>query len=285
MNESTLNNIAELICGNGDNDPEYRSSSKLTSFFDKAGLSNFVHDGSTRQKWVLEKLKECNRSQLASVLKRLVTPIEYKGDKDKIHRALIKLNEIVYIEGFKVKLEGVTPKFEKIVVDFSPNDKSRNELHISEVPCFLALGLEEGIGEILRSRWEEVLKCVDAKAHLSAIILMGSLLEGLLLGVCQKNPAVANKCPSAPKDNKSGKVKNFSNWKLAEMIDVAYHVGWLGIDVKKFSHVLRDFRNLIHPYEQISTGSFPDEDTCNISWLVVQAAVNDLVIALEKKNT
>ncbi|WP_417763737.1 hypothetical protein [Shewanella sp.] len=76
-------------------------------------------------------------------------------------------------------------------------------------------------------------------------------------------------------------MKNFANWKLAEMIDVAHHVGWLGLGVKKFSHSLREFRNLIHPYEQMATRMNPDADTCGISWLVVQAAVNDLAKQLK----
>ncbi|WP_202966997.1 hypothetical protein [Trabulsiella odontotermitis] len=113
-------------------------------------------------------------------------------------------------------------------------------------------------------------------AHLSAIIIMGSMLEGLLLGVCQRNPAVVNHCQSAPKHAACGKVKHFAEWKLSELIDVAHQVGWLDMDVRKFSHSLRDFRNLIHPYEQMVTKVYPDEDTCNISWLVVQAAINDL---------
>ncbi|MCL1051563.1 hypothetical protein L2755_18285 [Shewanella abyssi] len=282
MDESTLNKIAELICGNGTDHPEYRSSSQLTAFFERAGVTQFVHDGSTRQWWVFEKLKECNRDQLALVLKRLVSPKEYSGDREKIKNALTTLNEIVYVEGFKIKLEGMTPQFEKTSADFSFNESQQTELTPLEAPDFLVLGLEPGIGEILKSRWEEAQRCVDSGAHLAAIIIMGSLLEGLLLGVCQKNPAIANQCPSAPKDNKSGKVKNFSNWKLAEMIDVAHHVGWIGIDVKKFSHALREFRNLIHPYEQMVTRSHPDEDTCNISWLVVQATVNDLARSIKK---
>jgi len=281
MDESTLDKIAELICGNGENHPEYRSSSQLTAFFERAGMPHIVHDGSTRQWWVLEKLKECNREQLALVLKRIVSPREYGGDREKIKSALSCINEIVYVEGFKITLDGMTPKFVKTNVDFSFDEEVQSELTPLEAPDFLALGLEPGIGEILQNRWEEAQRCVDAEAHLSAIIIMGSLLEGLLLGVFQKNPAIANKCPSAPKDNKSGKVKNFANWKLAEMIDVAHHVNWLGIDVKKFSHALREFRNLIHPYEQMTTRSNPDQDTCNISWLVVQAAVNDLAGALK----
>lgn len=71
------------------------------------------------------------------------------------------------------------------------------------------------------------------------------------------------------------------NGKLAEMIDVAHQLDWIGIDVKKYSHSLRDFRNLIHPYEQMMYRFKPDEDTTNISWLVVQAVINDLANKLK----
>ncbi|EEJ5118200.1 hypothetical protein CG651_001764 [Salmonella enterica] len=275
MDESTLEKVAEFICGNGEQYPEYRSSSRLTAFFARAGLPHFIHDSSTRQKWVLECLKACSREELASVLKRLASPKEYAGERLKVKNALDLLNEITYVEGFKIKLAGLEPTFEKIAIDYSDNNDER-ALTPQPVPDFLSLGLESGVGEILINRWEEVQKCVDAGAHLSAIIIMGSMLEGLLLGVCQRNPAVVNRCPSAPKHKDNGKVKHFAEWKLSELIDVAHQVGWLDMDVRKFSHSLRDFRNLIHPYEQMVTKVYPDEDTCSISWLVVQAAINDL---------
>ncbi len=172
MDESTLDKIAELICGNGTNHPEYRSSSQLTAFFERTEMPHFIHDGSTRQWWVLEKLKECNREQLASVLKRIVSPREYGGDREKIKSALSCINEIVYVEDFKIKLDGMTPKFIKTNVDFSFDEETKMELTPLEAPDFLALGLESGIGEILQNRWEEAQRCVDAGAHLSAIIIM-----------------------------------------------------------------------------------------------------------------
>jgi hypothetical protein len=276
MDENTLNNIANFICGNDENHPVYRSSSKITDFFGGVGLPQFVHDGSTRQRWVLDRLKECNREELAVVLKRLVSPREYGGNRKIIKSALIQINEILYVEGFKLKLVGMEPVFEKIAVDFSEDGEDVEGLKPLSAPNFLALGLESKVGEILKNRWDEAQRCVDSEAYLSSTIIMGSMLEGLLLGIFQRNPAIANKCPSAPKDTKTGKIKNFANWSLSEMIDVAHQVGWLGLDVKKFSHSLREFRNLIHPYEQMVTGMNPDSDTCGISWLVVQAAVNDI---------
>lgn len=281
MDKNTLNNIAGFICGNEGNYPTYRSGPKLTTFFEGAGLPQFVHDGSTRQKWVLDCLNQCDREQLAIVLKRLVSPREYGGNREIIKIALIQINEILYVEGFKLILVGMEPKIETITVDFSEGGEAVETLQPLPPPDFLGLGLESGVGVILKNRWEEAQRCVDAGAYLSATIIMGSLLEGLLLGVCQRNPAITNKCSSAPKDPKTGKVKNFAKWSLSEMIDVAHQVGWLGLDVKKFSHSLREFRNLIHPYEQMVTQMNPDADTCGISWLVVQAAVNDLASELQ----
>jgi hypothetical protein len=103
---------------------------------------------------------------------------------------------------------------------------------------------------------------------------MGSLLEGLFLGLMLNNPKFANSAVSAPK--KDGKVRGFENWTLKDMIDVAHELKWIQLDVKRFSQSLREFRNLIHPYEQRLNNTYPDIDTCNISWLVVQAACNDI---------
>jgi hypothetical protein len=279
MDDSTLDKIAEFICGNGEQYPVYRSSSYLTSFFSRAGVPRFVHDGSTRQRWVLECLKACSREELSDVLKRLASPREYGGDKQQVASALKVLNEIVYVEGFSIRLKGIEPYFEKIEVDFDQNQENNN-LRPLPPPDFQKLGLEYGIGVLLAQRWDEAQKCVDSEAFLAATIMMGSLLEGLLLGVCQRFPREANSSPSTPR-NKDGKVRQFHEWTLSQLIDVAHNNGWVDLDVKKFSHALREFRNLIHPYEQMLSGTNPDIDTCNISWLVVQAAVNDLAEKLK----
>ena len=278
MDDSTLDKIAEFVCGNGEQYPSYRSSSQLTSFFERAGVPRFVHDGSTRQRWVLDALRACTREELAGVIKRLASPREYQGDKVKTGSALKLLNEALYIEGFAVKLKGVDPYFERVEVTFNTGVEEE-ELKPLPPPDFLTLRLETGVGQLLADRWIEAQRCVDAKAYLAANIIMGSLLEGLLLGVCQRFPREANTCPSAPKD-KQGKVLPFHEWSLSHMIDVAHQLNWLGLDVKKFSHALRDFRNLIHPYEQLVTRASPDADTCSISWLVAQAAINDLARTL-----
>ena len=60
------------------------------------------------------------------------------------------------------------------------------------------------------------------------------------------------------------------------MIDVACEVGVLKLDIKKFSHGLRDFRNYIHPYEQMTSGFTPDEHTAKVCFQVLKAALANL---------
>lgn len=207
----------------------------------------------------------------------MASPKEYSGNHSKVISALRLLNKILYIEGFEIYLEEIEPKFKKIQINFS--EKIEPEFKPIPRPNFLVLGLEPGVGEILDYRWDEIQRCIEADANLSAVILMGSLLEGLLLGVIHKNIKLANQAYSAPK-TREGKVKPFSEWKLSEMIDVAHSLGWIEIDVKRFSHSLREFRNLIHPYEHMISNFNPNKDTTSISWLVVQAAINDLTKTL-----
>lgn len=126
-------------------------------------------------------------------------------------------------------------------------------------------------------------KCIKAGVPLAVIFHCGSILEGILLGLAQKNPREFNMSSSAPR--KEGKVKSFPEWSLANFIDVVHNLGYVREDVKKFSHSLRDFRNYIHPYEQASNGFMPSEDTANICYQVLKAAITQIKAQIkENKN-
>jgi len=58
MDGQTLESLADLICGDGEDSPVYRSGPKLTSFFKRVGFSNFVHDRTTRKWWTLDVLNQ-----------------------------------------------------------------------------------------------------------------------------------------------------------------------------------------------------------------------------------
>lgn len=137
------------------------------------------------------------------------------------------------------------------------------------------LKLDGTVSSILQQRVDEIRKCLNAKAPLSVIFLCGSTLEGILLGVASGKAKDFNQATGSPKD-KTGKVKYFQDWCLSDFINVARELNLLGEDVKKFSHALRDFRNYIHPYQQMSSNFNPDEHTAKICWQVLQTAIIQL---------
>lgn len=139
-------------------------------------------------------------------------------------------------------------------------------------PNLQRLPIEPQAVAIIESRLAEARAAMSAGAHLSVIFLCGSVLEAVLLGAAQKAPARFNQASSSPK-NGDGNVKRFHEWSLAQFIDTACEIGLLKPDVKKFGHGLRDFRNYIHPYEQMASGFSPDEHTAKVCFQVLKAAM------------
>jgi hypothetical protein len=60
------------------------------------------------------------------------------------------------------------------------------------------------------------------------------------------------------------------------LIDVAYELELIGLDIKKYANSLRDFRNYIHPYQQMCEKFSPDNHTAKISLQVLLAAIAEL---------
>lgn len=148
-------------------------------------------------------------------------------------------------------------------------EKNFGDTSIDKIP------IDPSLIPILRGRLEEAHRCLQSNSPLAVIFLSGSILEGVLLGTAIQRPHEFNQAENSPKD-KSGKVKPFHEWSLSQFIDVAYDLGILKLDVKKFSHGVRDFRNYIHPYEQMASRFHPDKHTAQICIQVLKAALASL---------
>lgn len=286
LDPATLDSLADFICGDDSaRYPVYRSSSYLSRFFQNTGI-NVNHDGSTRKWWTLEILKQLQPSDIEKVILRLSDLREYKGNKDLFKIAIKSMNEILLMDNFAIAFNGALP----ILQTANPIDLNEEEL-LQEKPAqdeinFLKkqfedeikideLGLDSVITSYLQNRVNEIVSCPKNKVPLGSIFLLGSTLEGMLLAVATDNQSIFMASTSAPKD-KSGNVKKIYDWKLSELIDVSCDTKFIGLDVKKFSHVLRDFRNYIHPFQQMSQNFNPDQHTVDICWQVFKAAFSQL---------
>jgi len=232
---------------------------------------------------VLERLEP---SDIEKVILRLVDLREYRADQEQLGLAVRSVNAILAMENLSVGFAGATPQLRRasgIVLDehelakepTAPDEAAFLGRRFSEDLRIDELGLDALITECLQARIDEVQACPRDKVSLGTIILLGSTLEGLLLAVGLQHPRAFMSSSAAPKD-RSATTKQLDAWTFSELINVARAIDLLDVDVSKFSHVLRDFRNYIHPYEQMSQRFSPDQHTVDICWQVFRAAYSQL---------
>jgi hypothetical protein len=283
LQKKTLEKLRQII----NEESEYRSGPKLVEFFGNLGFKEAYGQGFP-SRWVYtdEKLQKINGTpEIDKCIKEVFAVVNFANDIPKLDKLLEEFNKILMFDKWKVKREHseiIFEKLDKIIIAGEPKENVSSEI---KEEVFLnqefkdisldKIGLNGRIAEILNNRFSEIQICLERDAPLSAIFLIGSSLEGILLGVALNNIKEFNQSKSSPKDNE-GKAKQFPMWSLSNFIDVAFELGLLNQDVKKFSHSLRDFRNYIHPYEQMSSNFQPDKHTARICWQVLRAGIYQL---------
>ena len=104
-------------------------------------------------------------------------------------------------------------------------------------------------------------------------LLCGSTLEGLLYEVARSHPADYIRTAAAPR---RGNVRPLPEWSLSDLLNTSRELGILGEDVSKFAHAVREFRNYVHPRQQVKEGFRPRRVTAQIARHVLRAAIEDL---------
>jgi hypothetical protein len=159
----------------------------------------------------------------------------WKYDQEKVGKTV---DSNIYKKGLKIVYRLLGKQYDDDVTKEEDFLKRDFEINLSQ------LNLTSGLSDIIEQRITEIQICLKNNASLAVIFLCGSVLEGLLLDFATKYPQKFNTSRSAPK-NKEGKIKKIHEWILNDLINVAHEIGFLGLDVKKHSHSMRDFRNYI----------------------------------------
>jgi hypothetical protein len=275
LQQKTLEKLRDLI----NEETEYRKGHQLVKFFNELGFKDEYGQGFP-SRWIYtdEKLRAINgKPEIDKCIKKVFAPVTYIGRFGELDKFIRDFNQYLAFDGWKVERQDKEIIFTKAgKIDFTDEktDQKVDDFLQKEFEnvSINALGLGGEVTKILTSRMEEIKKSLSSQSPLSVIFLAGSSLEGILLGIAIKNPESFNRAKSCPK-NEEGKSANFPEWSLNNFIDVAHETGFIKEDVKKFSHALRDFRNYIHPYEQLSHRFNPDMHTARICWQVLKAAI------------
>ncbi|WP_052402713.1 TIGR02391 family protein [Methanococcoides methylutens] len=119
FSHSALENLSKII---GD---KY-TGSEITEFFHKIGYNDIQHDGTTKWRFVYDRLKDIQNTNgyfaIAKVIEQLCSPEEFIQDKDGFSRLLEQVNEILSYYKLRVNDNG------KIIKDSSIEPKLQSKV-------------------------------------------------------------------------------------------------------------------------------------------------------------
>jgi hypothetical protein len=98
---------------------------------------------------------------------------------------------------------------------------------------------------VLERDYQEIQRAFTAGCWKSVIILSGGAIEAILLDLLQRNSAVAKESTRAPNQT------DLTRWDLKDLIAVSVDCKLVSDSVEKLSSPVREYRNLIHPGNEV----------------------------------
>ncbi|HBE73195.1 MAG TPA: hypothetical protein DDW31_03760 [candidate division Zixibacteria bacterium] len=277
LRPETLEELAGLMAG--EKGVLSRDGFGIVQFMQSAGLECSFYDGTDRRYFALKALKryQDDPQALEKVILRLANPKEYKAQVKMLVVVANRLNHILLSDGLRIGFDGIEPKLVELAPAKAAPASRRGSAQSApgDHPDFVRLTRDVTLSGMLESRMWEIAVCLKHKAHLAAIILMGTILEGVMLSVVHNNPKESNVSPKAPRDP-HGRIKHFADWTLTDLAEVARERGWITLEENKFVYLLKEYRRLIHPWEQRARNEAPDEETCRECHREFLAALADI---------
>lgn len=140
---------------------------------------------------------------------------------------------------------------------------------ITEIRQFAFIN-DANIRRIVERDYDEIQRAYISKCWKSVIILCGGTIEAILMDLLISHDTEAKQAKSAP--NKP----DISRWDLSELINVAVELELVTEGVEKLSHPIREYRNLVHPGNEIRNNLRFDAEEARISLEVLNILHRDL---------
>ena len=98
---------------------------------------------------------------------------------------------------------------------------------------------------IIERDYNEIQRAYVSECWKSVIILCGGGIEAILTDLLISNKTAAKATKSAPR------TPDITRWDLSNLIDVAVELTLVSTSVEKLSHPIREYRNLVHPGNEL----------------------------------
>ena len=123
---------------------------------------------------------------------------------------------------------------------------------------------------IIERDYGELQRAYISSCWKSVIILCGGAIEAILTDLLVQNETAAKAAKSAPQNSE------ITRWDLSNLIDVAVERSLVSDGIKKLSHSLREYRNLVHPGNELRTKLRFDVEEARIALEVLNILHRDL---------
>lgn len=129
---------------------------------------------------------------------------------------------------------------------------------------------EPQLRDILERDYSVIQRAFNGKCWKSVIILSGGAIEAILTDLLLQNQTKAMAASKAPKK------PDITKWDLADLINVCVELNLVSSGIDKLSHPVREYRNLVHPGNEIRNKSKFDEEEAKIALEVLHILHRDL---------
>jgi hypothetical protein len=143
------------------------------------------------------------------------------------------------------------------------------DVPITEIRQFAFIN-DANIRKIIERDYDEIQRAYISKCWKSVIILCGGAIEAILTDLLIAHDTEAKQAKSAP--NKP----DITRWDLSDLINVAVELKLVTEGVEKLSHSIREYRNLVHPGNEIRQKLHFDAEEGKISLEVLNILHRDL---------
>jgi hypothetical protein len=123
---------------------------------------------------------------------------------------------------------------------------------------------------IIERDFAEAQRAFIARCWKSSIVLAGGMIEAILSDLLLANQDLVSRATKAPKN------PDITRWDLTDLIKVAVELNLVSAGVEKLSHPIREFRNLIHPGNEIRNGLQFDAEEAKIALEVLNIVYRGL---------
>lgn len=127
------------------------------------------------------------------------------------------------------------------------------------------------IRQIVERDYAEAQRAFIAECWKSTIVLAGGMIEAVLADLLLAKQSLISSATKAPRNK-----PDVTRWNLAELIEVAVELKLVSAGVEKLSHPIREFRNLIHPGNEIRNDLQFDKEEARIALDVVHIVHREL---------